>query len=265
MNSFRVEFSSFQLVDLADSQNTSQDRSPPSGGITNLAPQRGLPPAFLDTGNPAINIPQESIEILVKVLGAEILDGFVSRIKCELLPGKVLRFGFNRDNAVIDVPLDLLVVPSDISNDLHANLPPGICNTVIGTSKDLPAGLNIASLGAPVMQAMYVVFDVERSRLMFAPAIINSTASHLRALGPEWTGTVSGTGAPGSSESTGCNGGSPGIPGGTAGSDRLTGSAESAVNSTSDAATIFSFIAMVATVSPGHAAVLGLIITTFCL
>lgn len=251
---------------MTNSQNTSQDRNPVQqtdntptpNGITNLAPQQGLPPAFLDTGNPAVNIPQESIETLVKALGAEILDGFVSRIKCKSLQGKALRFGFNRNNAVIDVPVDLLVVPSDVSNDLGADLPPGMCNTVIGTSKSLPAGLNIASLSAPVMQAMYVVFDVERSRLVFAPALINSTASHLRELGPEWTGTVIGKGAPEISEGIGCNGDCPGSPGGTGGAGRSGGSA---VSSASDAAAISSFI----TLGSGRTAALGLVIAVFCL
>lgn len=212
LSSFRVEFSSFQLVDMVGSRNhkQSQDKNksqnrnrtngmsqdgniPPPSGIANLAPQEGLPPAFLDTGNPAVNVPQESIEILAKTMGAEISDGFLSRVKCEWLQGKALRFGFNRDNAVIDVPLDMLVIPDDIANEL-GKLPQGMCNTIVGTANSLPEGLNIASLGAPVMQAMYIAFDVERSRLMFAPAVFNSTRSDLRELGPEWTGTVFGTG-----------------------------------------------------------------------
>lgn len=184
--SFRVEFSSFQLVDTVGNQTKNQS-------LTSLAPPEGLPPAFIDTGNAAINIPQESLKLLVSILGAELDSNFLSKVKCESLPGKALRFGFNRDNAVIDVPLEMLVVPNDIATRL-GKLPPGMCNTIIGSSGDLPPGLNIASLGAPIMQAMYVAFDAERSRLLFAPAVINSTRSDLRELGPKWMGTVSGTG-----------------------------------------------------------------------
>lgn len=167
-------------------------KRPQPSRITDLAP-RGLPPAFIDTGNAEVLVPKQSIEILAKSMGAEVIDGFLSHVKCDLLKNKALRFGFNRDNAVVDVPLELMVVPDKIAKSL-GKLPPGTCNTVVGSTESLPKGLNIASLGAPMMQAMYIVFDIERKRLMFAPAVLNSTRSDLRELPAEWKGTVRGTG-----------------------------------------------------------------------
>lgn len=209
ISAFNVQFSSLQLVDVAAkgktpcnrnstrSRNRSKtvktgDKKSQPTRITNLAP-KGLPPAFIDTGNAEVLVPRESVDILAKSMGAEVVDGFLSRVKCDLLKTKALRFGFNRDNAVVDVPLELMVVPTDIAQTF-GKLPPGTCNTVVGSTESLPKGLNIASLGAPMMQAMYIAFDIERKRLMFAPAVLNSTQSDIRELSAEWKGTVRGTG-----------------------------------------------------------------------
>ncbi|KAJ3498563.1 hypothetical protein NLG97_g1031 [Lecanicillium saksenae] len=204
LNRFLVEFSSFQLVDTTNmaSQNmsepcketTAETNSKPaatanSTGI-NLSPQAALPPAFIDTGNTQVLVPPESIDIIAKAIGAKVVNGFVGPVPCEALLGRALRFGFNKDNAILDVPLELMKVPDGVEPDLD----PGMCDTVIGSATDLPAGEKLVSLGAPMMQAMYIVFDAQRSRILFAPAVLNSTKSDPRELGADWTGTVTGTG-----------------------------------------------------------------------
>lgn len=204
---FLVDFSSLKLV------NTTQDKPPAEAGSrravdttsehtlqgreamtmadcgVNLAPAAGFPPAFIDTGNPTILIPGSSVDMIAKSVGANLTDGFIGPVACDALQGKSLRFGFNKDKVLMDVPLEMTVVPNEI-----APLDPGLCATVIGPSANLPSGFNLASLGAPMMQSMYIAFDIERNRLLFAPAVMNATQSDIRELDAAWTGTISGTG-----------------------------------------------------------------------
>ncbi|KAJ6784994.1 hypothetical protein PWT90_03679 [Aphanocladium album] len=205
---FQVAFSSLQLINAEGVNKPSKARShvgagsncpsPVTGNATapndavNLAPSGGFPPAFIDTGNSQILIPQSSVDMLAKSLGGQLRDGFIGPVDCNALQGKSLRFGFNNDNVVVDLPLELTLVPKELST-----LQDGTCETVIGPSDSLSQEFGLVSLGAPMMQSMYIVFDVERNRLLFAPAVMNSTQSDVRELGPDWTGTVNGTGSQG--------------------------------------------------------------------
>ncbi|KAJ3499579.1 hypothetical protein NLG97_g199 [Lecanicillium saksenae] len=195
---FQVEFSSLQLidtdgnkkaVDLGSNGEAATGNATRANGAINLAPPEAMPPAFIDTGNPGILIAPSSVKIMAQTLGANITDGFLGPVDCKSLQGKSLRFGFNKDNAVVDLPLELTLVPRDISVVAE-----GLCETVVGFDASIDK-FSLLSLGAPLMQAAYVAFDMERSRLLFAPAVMNATKSDLRELGPDWKGTVQGTGA----------------------------------------------------------------------
>ena len=164
---FVVEFSSLKLV-MADGRSnvspayTSGKRTP---GTRDLAP-RGLPVSLIDSGNPSVSIPASSINLLAQALGTTFTerDG-LGPINCRLASKEsMLLFGFNQNKAKIKVPLDMLVVPSAFNHR------PG-CRLAIDASAE------IASLGAPFLQAAYVVFDIEQRRLLFAQAVMNSTHS----------------------------------------------------------------------------------------
>lgn len=109
---------------------------------------------------------------MAKALGATFSkQNGMGPIDCSLATNKTkLVFGFNQDKAKIQVPLDLLVVPSALTNNV-----PG-CKLPIGPSQD------IASLGSPFLQAAYVVFDMDQRQLLFAQGILNATGSSIEEM-----------------------------------------------------------------------------------
>ncbi|PHH59234.1 hypothetical protein CDD81_3534 [Ophiocordyceps australis] len=138
-------------------------------------------PALIDTGNPESQLPEEAVRKLADQFGSEFVeeDGSIAAFDCSRAQG-TMRFGFNQDKAVVEVPIEMMMIPKSITKSEGCDLA-------------LTAG-DTVSLGSPFLQAAYVVFDDENKRIMFAQAVMNTTRSDIEAVGPDWKGTASGTG-----------------------------------------------------------------------
>ncbi|KAH7401266.1 hypothetical protein BKA66DRAFT_604531 [Pyrenochaeta sp. MPI-SDFR-AT-0127] len=104
--SFVVDFSS---IELSGDQNASSNVN-----SVQLTPNDGLPPVLLDTGNPLVSIPEESAQGLARALGTtfDVQNGF-GAVPCNIgNQGQKVTFGFNRNQAKVSVPLEMLLVPS---------------------------------------------------------------------------------------------------------------------------------------------------------
>lgn len=152
-------------------QNSSEENS-----NVDLTPKQGFPPSVIDTGNPAINVPDSSVKALAKALGTNFDEetGSLGSVPCDIgADGQSLMFGLNKDKAQISVPLDMLVFPDPTGETQDCFLP-------IGGFSPNDGGSGISSLGAPFMQAAYIVFDVDKGSLFMAQANINATASNVQ-------------------------------------------------------------------------------------
>lgn len=150
-------------------------------GSVNLLPGGEKGPALIDTGNPEAQIPEPALRNLAKELGADFnqSNGIIGTFDCSKARGSV-RFGFNSDKAMVDVPIEMMLVPKKITRSEGCDLAMSVGETV--------------SLGSPFLQGAYVVFDDEKKRLMFAQAAINTTRSDVQAVGANWDGKMKGTG-----------------------------------------------------------------------
>lgn len=171
MPSFVIGFSSLKM---AIGGARSNARSPCNGpprmpAVQDLTPFNGLKISLLDSGNPGIGIPAASIKKMAKGLGTTFSerDG-LGLVDCNLVNSQsMLTFGFNQDKIKINVPLDTIVVPQRFVNKTGCALP-------IFPSQGLP------SLGFPFLQSAYVVFDMDKQRLLLAQAKLNVTESNIK-------------------------------------------------------------------------------------
>lgn len=151
------------------------------GNGQQVGPQRRAPrnllndtqPALLDTGNPELDLPADTVRGLAQTLGVETrIDQdavLLGNVPCSLA-SMSMAFGFDNDATMINVPLDLLMVPGDI---------PGQCSipSVIGLENGVGGGLT--SLGNPFLQATYAVFDSEGEKILLRQAIMNVKETNL--------------------------------------------------------------------------------------
>lgn len=163
---FVVGFSSVAVAGGNGQQGGLQRRA--SGNLLN-----GTQPALLDTGNPELDLPADTVRALAQTLGVETTNDqdavLLGNIPCNLASMSMV-FGFDNDATKINVPLDLLMVPGDS---------PGQCAipSIIGLENGVGGGL--VSLGNPFLQAGYAVFDSEGRKIMLGQAVMNVTESNL--------------------------------------------------------------------------------------
>ncbi|GKT66217.1 aspartic protease [Colletotrichum tofieldiae] len=130
-------------------------------------------PALLDTGNPALDLPLEAVTGMAKALGIKTQkDGdatLLGPMPCSMGASMNLVLGFNKDAVKMSVPLSLLMVPAQ-GKDGAA----GQCSMpqIVGLKN-----VGLTSLGAPFLQAMYAVFDVDQNKISLAQAKLNTTES----------------------------------------------------------------------------------------
>lgn len=154
---FVIQFSSLTLVPGPDGS----DAKPVSVSGSSL------PPALIDSGNPGLSIPADLIHALASTLRAP--SGQRVQVPCNNGAAKLV-FGFHQDSIKIEVPLQMLILPAE--------------GRSTGSSQCLlaiePGSPRQASLGAPFLQAAYVVFDAGARELMLAQAVLNATSSDIR-------------------------------------------------------------------------------------
>ncbi|KAG8159083.1 hypothetical protein KVR01_010744 [Diaporthe batatas] len=151
------------------------------GNGQQVGPQRRAPgnllsetqPALIDTGNPELDLPADAVRGLAQTLGVETRNDqdavLLGNVPCNLA-SMSLAFGFDNDATMMNVPLDLLMVPGDV---------PGQCAipSIIGLQNGVVGGLT--SLGNPFLQATYAVFDSEGKKILLGQAVMNVTESNL--------------------------------------------------------------------------------------
>lgn len=142
----------------------------------NLSPRDGLNVVLIDSGAPSLNIPVASMRSLARALDINFNedDGSLGNVPCSLgQQGMSLSFGFNNDNAKIQVPLELMMLPVQSE---------GGGGATAGADCFLPlfATDDLVTLGAPFMQAAYIVFDMDSKRLLMAQAVLNATESNVQ-------------------------------------------------------------------------------------
>jgi hypothetical protein len=160
---FLIQFSSlYYIPDNKSSASTQNGFISSPVNLVDYSPQ----PALLDSGNPEILIPLSSVWALARALN--IISGQLLRVPCNMGEAKLV-FGFNNDLAKIEVPLNMLLLPlaGVTTGNNQCFLP------IHGTAGEV-------SLGAPFLQAAYVVFDAGASKVMLAQAIANVTESNIR-------------------------------------------------------------------------------------
>ncbi|KAK2060576.1 eukaryotic aspartyl protease [Colletotrichum caudatum] len=129
-------------------------------------------PALLDTGNPALDLSPEVVTRMARALRVGTRqDGDVtvlSPVPCSWGDSMSLVIGFNQDTVKMSVPFSLLMVPVQGKS--------GQCNTpqIIG-SKEVP----FTSLGAPFLQSVYAVYDMDRKTVSLARAKMNVTETNI--------------------------------------------------------------------------------------
>ncbi|KJZ72601.1 hypothetical protein HIM_07960 [Hirsutella minnesotensis 3608] len=172
-----IDFSSLNLVPGADSSARLANASATMQQKVDLSGGKPLPPAFLDTGSPSVILPKEMVQNLARTLGANFSDDQgMGPVDCGLARSDaVMEFGFNKDSIKIRLPLEMMLEPKAKTGSddcMLAVLPSD------GPDKD------IATLGAAMMQAAYIVFDIDQKRLLMAQAKPNVTESAIKELPP---------------------------------------------------------------------------------
>ncbi|KAG5921454.1 hypothetical protein E4U42_005853 [Claviceps africana] len=188
-----------------------------SGNIlTNDAPQV----VTLDTGVPQIIVPQGTLQKLKQLLGAQTGPQGDFLVDCQRIVGMDLVFGMNKEEIQIRVPLDSIMpsnAPTRAggalgrrSGDDGANQTPGheqdgngwvgiasgkanvgggsggsygagsggTCSLLLGAVTAQGGGN--AVLGAPALQHMYAIFDMDSKAVLMAQAKVDETRVDLR-------------------------------------------------------------------------------------
>jgi hypothetical protein len=146
-----------------------------NGGATDLG-GRNLPAVLLDTGNPGLSMPASVIDRIGPAIGVTTAPDGTNVVPCN--SGDTgARFTFGFGAASIDVPISMLFIPVGAADAQGRAL----CTLPLDVS-DGP----VASLGAPLLQAAYAVFDMENNVVGMAQAKLNATETNIQELRPDW-------------------------------------------------------------------------------
>lgn len=146
-----------------------------NGGATDLG-GRNLPAVLLDTGNPGLSMPASVLDRIGPAIGITQAPDGTNVVPCN--SGDTgARFTFGFGAASIDVPISMLFIPINAADAQGQAL----CTLPLDVS-DGP----VASLGAPLLQAAYAVFDMENNVVGMAQAKVNTTETKIQELRPDW-------------------------------------------------------------------------------
>lgn len=139
--------------------------------LTNDAP----PVVWLDTGVPDIVLPAGTMNALASQLGAEMGPQGEFLVNCSRITGMELTIGMNKDGAQVKIPLDsIITAPNPARAPKEARCQLALAAVQGNGPTDIPI------LGAPALQNMYVVFDMDSKVLMMAQAKLNETKTDVR-------------------------------------------------------------------------------------
>ncbi|EFQ33063.1 eukaryotic aspartyl protease [Colletotrichum graminicola] len=159
------------LVSFSSMSVSGREGTGASAQATNFVPQPI--PALLDTGNPALDLSPELVTRMARELRVGTRkDGDVTMLNpvpCSWGDSMSLVLGFNQDTVKMSVPFSILMVPEKGGATGQCSMP-----QIIG-SREVP----FTSLGAPFLQAVYAVYDMDRNRISLAQAKMNTTETNI--------------------------------------------------------------------------------------
>ncbi|KAL3426967.1 hypothetical protein PVAG01_00476 [Phlyctema vagabunda] len=172
ITTFYIKWDTFEF-EAGDTQKSKSRRAT----CLNMAPPQGLPAALIDSGDPAWTLSEDILTRMGEALNLRVVDGTLESLKCSVgNSGAKFTFGFNQ-GVKIEVPISMLMVPLTNANGA------AVFDQQGDTMCQLPVeigGSGTGTLGAPFLQAAYVVFDMDRNQLLMAPAIMNATTSNIQ-------------------------------------------------------------------------------------
>ncbi|WYZ35820.1 hypothetical protein EsH8_X_000467 [Colletotrichum jinshuiense] len=141
---------------------------------------KNLPPALIDTGNPSLSLPPEILDQIGPAIKIQTLRDGTNALRCD--SGDTgAKFSFEFQAAKVDLPLSMIFIPLTNNGapikDKDGN---SLCTLPLESSSS-----TVASLGAPLMSAVYTVFDLENKRLGMAQAKVNESATNIQEIGPD--------------------------------------------------------------------------------
>ncbi|KAG6010398.1 hypothetical protein E4U21_006962 [Claviceps maximensis] len=141
------------------------------------------PVVWLDTGVPQIIVPEGTLKTLMQLLGARLGDDGEFLVDCKRIAGMDLVFGMNKEAVQIRVPLES-ITPIESSKKARATGGGGGGTCTLLLSATTSQGGGIPVLGAPALQHMYVVFDMDSKALLMAQAREMETQADIREYVP---------------------------------------------------------------------------------
>ncbi|GKT54696.1 aspartic protease [Colletotrichum tofieldiae] len=149
---------------------------------------KNLPTVLIDTGNPSLSFPPQLLDQIGPVINVQTLKDGTKALRCD--SGNTgAKFGFEFQAAKVELPLSMIFIPltnnGAPTTDSNGN---PLCTLPLESING-----DVASLGAPLLSAVYTVFDLENKQLGMAQAKVNESATNIQVIGPD--GKIPTTGA----------------------------------------------------------------------
>ncbi|KAG5977041.1 hypothetical protein E4U55_007093 [Claviceps digitariae] len=129
------------------------------------------PVVWLDTGVPGIILPEGTLKKLNEALGGRMGSDGEFLVDCKRIAGMDLVIGMNKEAIQIRVPLESITPINEPPNG-------GTCTLLLAGVTAQSGGIPV--LGAPALQHMYVVFDMDSEALLIAQAKPDETKVDIR-------------------------------------------------------------------------------------
>ncbi|CCF34686.1 hypothetical protein CH063_00183 [Colletotrichum higginsianum] len=141
---------------------------------------KNLPPALIDTGNPSLSFPPQILDQIGPAIKVQTLRDGTKALRCDS-GASGAKFGFEFRTARVELPLSMIFIPLATdgvpTTDKDGN---ALCTLPLE-----PLEGQVASFGAPLLSAVYTVFDLENKRLGMAQAKVNESATSIQEVGPD--------------------------------------------------------------------------------
>ncbi|KAK1709493.1 aspartic peptidase domain-containing protein [Colletotrichum lupini] len=138
-----------------------------------------FPPVLVDTGNPSLSFPPKILDLIGPAINIQTLQDGTKALKCSSGDSGA-KFNFEFQTAKVEVPLSMIFIPL-MKNGAPVTDKSGssLCTLPLE-----PIDSNVASFGAPMLSAVYTVFDLENKQLGMAQAKLNESASNIEEFVP---------------------------------------------------------------------------------
>ncbi|KAK1622852.1 aspartic peptidase domain-containing protein [Colletotrichum phormii] len=138
-----------------------------------------FPPVLVDTANPSLSFPPKILDQIGPAINVQTLQDGTKALRCNSGDSGA-KFNFEFQTAKVEVPLSMIFIPL-MKNGAPVTDKSGssLCTLPLE-----PIDSNVASFGAPMLSAVYTVFDLENKQLGMAQAKLNESATSIQEFGP---------------------------------------------------------------------------------